>query len=618
MKLSLFSVFAALAVGADALSVPSTFTSNLRPRLDTSLEPRQAKVPMPCGEHGPKNRKCWKNDYSVETDYYDVAKIPKGRRNEKWLSVRQGECSPDGFKRPCMTMNGTIPGPTIEADWGDELIIHVTNDMSHDIHLGNGTAIHWHGLRMLNNMANDGVPGVTSCPIAPGETFTYRFHVTQYGSTWYHSHFSLQYGDGLYGGMIFHGPATDDYDEDLGIMTLADWGHLTAFQAWRNGGINGRAPRLTSTLINGTNTFRCNNAADCGGVPEIGKKFEMTIEPKKTYRLRLVNAAVDGVFQFSIDGHKFKVIANDLVPVVPFETDSIKVQMGQRYDIIIEAKDDANENGNYWIRGGWVGAGGCAAITNGDDATGILRYKGSDGKPPTTTSTVVPATDCRDEINNSTRLAPYLAQDVQHFNLDTITIKNLSSQQIDPPADGSLGNAKLFQWTLHGSSLYLNWSDPALGYVVDQKTTFPSPYNVANVKPSGPDPEWAILVVQQASTAPPLDHPFHLHGHDFWVLAAEVGVFDVKTAKFNTKNPMRRDVATLPARGYLAIAFLLDNPGVWLAHCHIAWHASQGLSMQFVESRDQIKIADEDLQQYDKTCKSWRASGPWHQDDSGI
>lgn len=81
---------------------------------------------------------------------------------------------------------------------------------------------------------------------------------------------------------------------------------------------------------------------------------------------------------------------------------------------------------------------------------------------------------------------------------------------------------------------------------------------------------------------------------------------------------MRRDVATLPANGYLALAFLMDNPGIWLAHCHIAWHASQGLSMQFIESQDQIKIPQIDLDQYDKTCKSWRASGPWHQDDSGI
>lgn len=126
-----------------------------------------------------------------------------------------------------MTFNGTVPGPTIFADWGDELIIHVTNNM-----VNNGTSIHWHGLRMLDNTLNDGVPGVTQCAIRPGETMTYRFRVTQYGSTWYHSHFSLQYSEGLFGGMIFRGPTTDNYDEDLGMLFLQDWGHIESFTLW--------------------------------------------------------------------------------------------------------------------------------------------------------------------------------------------------------------------------------------------------------------------------------------------------------------------------------------------------------------------------------------------------
>jgi FtsP/CotA-like multicopper oxidase with cupredoxin domain len=56
-----------------------------------------------------------------------------------------------------MTFNGTVPGPTIIADWGDEVIIHVTNNM-----VNNGTAIHWHGLHMRNNSLNDGVPASRS------------------------------------------------------------------------------------------------------------------------------------------------------------------------------------------------------------------------------------------------------------------------------------------------------------------------------------------------------------------------------------------------------------------------------------------------------------------------
>lgn len=77
------------------------------------------------------------------------------------------------------------------------MIVHVTNNIPN-----NGTTIHWHGVRQLNTVGQDGVPGVTQCPIAPNEQLTYNFQVTQYGSTWYHSHFSMQYADGLFGGLV--------------------------------------------------------------------------------------------------------------------------------------------------------------------------------------------------------------------------------------------------------------------------------------------------------------------------------------------------------------------------------------------------------------------------------
>lgn len=64
-------------------------------------------------------------------------------------------------------------------------------------------------------------------------------------------------------------------------------------------------------------------------------------------------------------------------------------------------------------------------------------------------------------------------------------------------------------------------------------------------------------------------HPIHLHGHDFFVLAQDTGSFNASTASINWSNPMRRDVAMLPASGHLVLAFETDNPGIWLMHCHI-------------------------------------------------
>lgn len=64
-------------------------------------------------------------------------------------------------------------------------------------------------------MHMDGVNGITQCPIAPGDTFVYQFKVTQYGSSWYHTHYSVQYADGAAGPLTFYGPTSANFDEPV-------------------------------------------------------------------------------------------------------------------------------------------------------------------------------------------------------------------------------------------------------------------------------------------------------------------------------------------------------------------------------------------------------------------
>lgn len=101
----------------------------------------------------------------------------------------------------------------------------------------------------------DGVNGVTQCPIAPGQDFTYKFNVTQYGSSWYHSHYSLQYADGLLGPMTIYGPSSDNYTFAEEPILMTDWNHRSAFEDWsysiQPG--NGR-PLMTNILLNGQGT----------------------------------------------------------------------------------------------------------------------------------------------------------------------------------------------------------------------------------------------------------------------------------------------------------------------------------------------------------------------------
>lgn len=135
------------------------------------------------------------------------------------LTITNTTCDPDGSSsQQCLLINNQLPGPVITANWGDTLSITVTNQMQ-----DNGTSIHWHGIRQLNSCGSDGVNGITECPLAPGQTKTYTFLCTQFGTSWYHSHYSSQYGMGVVGTIVINGPASTNYDVDLGTFPVSDW-----------------------------------------------------------------------------------------------------------------------------------------------------------------------------------------------------------------------------------------------------------------------------------------------------------------------------------------------------------------------------------------------------------
>lgn len=274
--------------------------------------------------------------------------------------------------------------------------------------------------------------------------------------------------------MIINGPATADYDEDLGAVFLSDWSHIPVTQLW-DAAKQGPPPQLENGLINGTNSFDCSDSTDANCIGG-GKKFETVFEAGKKYRIRLINSAVDGHFQFSIDGHNLTVIANDLVPIVPFTTDSLLISIGQRYDVIVEA---AQSSGNYWLRSGWVT--GCSTNTNAANITGIVRYDSSSTADPTSVSTVTVSTSCGDEPVAS--LVPHLSMDVGTFATSAVSEGVLSFAVTD-----------YFHWTLNDSSLLLDWSDPTTLRIFNNETIWPTNYNVLPLSVS--DTEWAVYVIE--------------------------------------------------------------------------------------------------------------------------
>jgi hypothetical protein len=164
----------------------------------------------------PSNRGSWCHGLDINTDQYTT--YPNtGAVCEYDFTISSVQWDFEGTKRPALAVNGQIPGPPVICNWGDTVKVTVHNALT-----DNATAIHWHGVRQLNTNDQDGVPGVTECGLAPGDSRVYQFVATSHGSSWYHSHFITQFADGVQGPLIIKGPTSANYDVDLGSVLVAD------------------------------------------------------------------------------------------------------------------------------------------------------------------------------------------------------------------------------------------------------------------------------------------------------------------------------------------------------------------------------------------------------------
>lgn len=430
------------------------------PRADTSA----------CSGNTADDRSTW-CDYSIDTNYYD--EVPDtGVTVEYWFELQNVTTAPDGVSRNALTVNGSFPGPTIEANWGDTVKVHVLNSLAN-----NGTSLHFHGIRQNWTNHMDGVASITQCPVAPDDSITYTWRATQYGSSWYHSHFSLQAWEGVLGGILIHGPATANYDEDIGIVFLNDWDHQTVDELYSYAQTQG-PPTLDTGLINGTNMW------DDGG-----SYFETSMEEGKSYRMRLVNGAADTHFDFMIDNHTMQVIASDFVPIEPYYTDVLSIGMGQRYDIIVNANMSAVAD-DFWIRA--VPDSYCSENDNSNHIRGILHY-GSSTSTPSTTAVDYSENNCAGE--SSDNIVPYLA----------ISPSTSADSSDDLAVTIATNSDNLFKWYIGGTTFLVDWSDPTAQQVLDNVTDFADSAAVYELPTAD---EWYYLIIETTLAVP---HPIHIH-----------------------------------------------------------------------------------------------------------
>ncbi|MEU6769435.1 multicopper oxidase family protein [Streptomyces sp. NPDC046853] len=276
-----------------------------------------------------------------------------------------------------------LPGREVRVTAGDTLALTLAN------HLPRATSLHWHGLALRNDM--DGVPGLTQKAIKPGADFTYRFAVPHPGTYWFHPHSGTQQDRGLYAPLIVEDPKEPlKYDKEW-VVVLDDWvdgvdgstpdgvlaelskgmsdhdmgendmgGHGTGGHDMSNmsepeAASSGPSASSASSPPSGPSRMMMGAKSDLlggdagdvayphylinGRTPDAPSSFRA--RPGDRIRLRIINAGGDTAFRVALGGHEMTVTHTDGFPVEHAKTDALLLGMGERYDVLVTAKDGA-------------------------------------------------------------------------------------------------------------------------------------------------------------------------------------------------------------------------------------------------------------------------------------
>jgi FtsP/CotA-like multicopper oxidase with cupredoxin domain len=224
----------------------------------------------------------------------------------------------DGDKTEVWAYNDVVPGPVVQARVGDTVRVVFENDLPEE------TTIHWHGLRISDDM--DGVPAIQD-PVQPGETFTYEFVVPDAGSFWYHPHVRAheQVERGLYGTLVVHEAEPVDIPERYFVLddVWLDGSDIADFTMSHPEQMHGRHGNVL--LVNGST-----------------EPLQDTVAPASPERWRVVNTANARTMWVGVTGADWRIVAIDgtLLPE-PVEVERAVLPVGQRLDLEVVPHADA-------------------------------------------------------------------------------------------------------------------------------------------------------------------------------------------------------------------------------------------------------------------------------------
>ncbi len=410
--------------------------------------------------------------------------------------------------------NGTVPGPVLRYRQGDRVRIDVRNALPQD------TTVHWHGLRVPNAM--DGVPLVTQPPIKNGGRFEYAFDALDAGTFWYHPHQASfeQVARGLYGLFIVDEQKPIDVDREI-LWVLSDFKLQPDNQQVSDFG------DLGHTGGGG----RLGNVMTLNGKP-VGAGNLLEVRSGERIRLRLLNAATARIFLLGFEGHQPTVIAYDGQPVAPHALPEglLALGPGMRADLILDCMGRPGQS--------------FAVLDRRDQGAQLARIFYGGHAPLRDRASAAPMALAPNPLPE-----PDLGKAVEHFVL-------FEGGLLGKPAIG-LVDGKPRKLPEIMASEGLSWT---MNYTAQHEhAQMHMPLLTARKG------EHVLLKMINETE---FEHPMHLHGHVFRV---------VRVNGRPTRHREWRDTVMVGPRASVEVAFVADNPGEWMFHCHILEHAVGGM-----------------------------------------
>ncbi len=365
--------------------------------------------------------------------------------------------------------------------------------------------VHWHGLRISDQM--DGSPRIQQ-PVEPGGSFTYDFVVPEAGTFWYHAHVNSieQIERGLSGSIVVHERQPPPVDRER-VIVLDDV-RLTAagrIGAFLDSGPDVGRGRLGNTLlINGSAT------------PWAFEAPRNSVE-----RWRIINSANARSYTLELVGATIRVIGTDggLLPT-PYETESLDIAPGQRFELEVRYEAPAEQN-EVLLRA-------MVLTLDANDQVVTVPF-------PMARVSLVGEVPVR---------KPYVAPKVTLPFTDPTVMETWSLALSGGQVDGGV------EFTINGAAGH---------HLVDAG----GPHDHASRLFQQMTP---VAITLRSNVSP--EHPFHLHGQFFQIIAP---------ASRAAEEPGLKDTVLVRGAQSVTVLTYLENPGRWMYHCHISEHSERGM-----------------------------------------